>query len=133
VHTQVTDSAIRRLIYDAGNDLEDLMTLCRADITSKNHEKVKKYLRNFDKVEKRVKVVEANDHVRNFQPVITGATIMKIFNIPPSKVIGELKEALKETVLDGKVRNEYQSALKFILAIGREKGLIPGDSAKNDK
>ena len=127
VNTQVTDSAIRRLIYDAGNDLEDLMTLCRADITSKNHEKVKKYLRNFDKVEKRVKVVEANDHVRNFQPVITGATIMKIFNIPPSKVIGELKEALKEAVLDGKVRNEYQSALKFILAIGREKGLIPGD------
>ncbi len=133
VNTKVTDSAIRRLIYDAGNDLEDLMTLCRADITSKNHEKVKKYLRNFDKVEKRVKVVEANDHVRNFQPVITGATIMKTFNIPPSKVIGELKEALKEAVLDGKVRNEYQSALKFILAIGREKGLIPGDSAKNDK
>jgi len=133
VNTRVTDSAIRRLIYDAGNDLEDLMTLCRADITSKNHEKVKKYLRNFDKVEKRVKVVEANDHVRNFQPVITGAIIMKTFNIPPSKVIGELKEALKEAVLDGKVRNEYQSALKFILAIGREKGLIPGDSAKNDK
>ena len=133
VNTKVTDSAIRRLIYDAGNDLEDLMTLCRADITSKNHEKVKKYLRNFDKVEKRVKEVEANDHVSNFQPVITGAIIMETFNIPPSKVIGELKEALKEAVLDGKVRNEYQSALKFILAIGREKGLIPGDSAKNDK
>jgi tRNA nucleotidyltransferase/poly(A) polymerase len=125
VNTQVTDSAIRRLIYDSGNDLEDLMVLCRADITSKNHEKVKKYLRNFDKVEQRVKQVEANDQVRNFQPVITGEIIMKTFNIPPSKAVGELKEALKDAVLDGKIRNEYQPALAFILELGREKGLIP--------
>ena len=124
VNTQVTDSAIRRLIYDSGNDLEDLMTLCRADITSKNHDKVKKYLRNFDKVEQRVNQVEANDQVRNFQPVITGEIIMKTFNIPPSRAVGELKEALKDAVLDGKIRNEYQPALAFILELGLEKGLI---------
>lgn len=131
VNAQVTDSAIRRLIYDSGNDLEDLMTLCRADITSKNHEKVKKYLQNFDKVEKRVMEVEANDHVRNFQPVITGEIIMKTFNIPPSKAVGELKESLKEAVLDGKIRNEYQPALTFILELGKKRGLIPHDTAKN--
>lgn len=131
VNVQVTDSAIRRLIYDSGNDLEDLMTLCRADITSKNHEKVKKYLRNFDKVEKRVMQVEVNDQVRNFQPVITGEIIMKTFNIPPSKVVGELKDALKEAVLDGKIRNEYQSAITFILELGKKRGLIADDSNTN--
>ena len=107
------------------------MTLCRADITSKNHEKVKKYLRNFDKVEKRVMQVEVNDQVRNFQPVITGEIIMKTFNIPPSKVVGELKDALKEAVLDGKIRNEYQSAITFILELGKKRGLIPDDSNTN--
>jgi tRNA nucleotidyltransferase/poly(A) polymerase len=130
VNTQVTDSAIRRLIYDSGNDLEDLMTLCRADITSKNHQKVKKYLRNFDKVEKRIKKVEANDQVRNFQPVITGEIIMKTFNLEPSPIVGELKEALKDAVLDGKIKNEYQSSLNFIIALGAKKGLSPVDSSK---
>jgi len=125
VNTKVTDSAIRRLLYDSGDDLEDLMTLCRADITSKNDEKVKKYLRNFDKVEERVKAVEASDHIRNFQPVLTGEIIMDIFNIPPSPAVGELKEALKEAVMDGKIKNEYQSALHFILDLGKEKGLVP--------
>lgn len=127
VSEQVTDSAIRRLLFDAGDDLEDLMTLCRADITSKNHEKVKKYLRNFDQVEARIKEVEASDNVRNFQPVITGDIIMKKFDIPPSKVVGELKEALKEAVLDGKIKNEYQPALNFIVELGKEKGLRPVD------
>ncbi len=128
VNTQVTDSAIRRLIYDAGNDLEDLMTLCRADITSKNHEKVKKYLRNFNNVEQRVKEVESTDQIRNFQPVITGAIIMKTFDIAPSRVVGEMKEALKDAILDGKIRNEFQPALTFILELGREKGLTPKES-----
>ncbi|GJM28212.1 MAG: tRNA nucleotidyltransferase [Cyclobacteriaceae bacterium] len=128
VNKQVTDSAIRRLIYEAGDDLEDLMTLCRADITSKNNEKVKKYLRNFDKVEKRVLAVEENDQVRNFQPVITGEIIMKTFGIPPSKMVGEIKEALKEAVLDGEVKNEYAQALNFILKLGQSKGLQAKDS-----
>jgi hypothetical protein len=123
VNKQVTDSAIRRLIYEAGNDLEDLMTLCRADITSKNDDKVKKYLRNFDKVEERIKVVEERDQMRNFQPVITGEIIMQTFNIPPSRVVGELKEALKDAVLDGKIKNDYPSALNFILKLAKEKGL----------
>jgi putative nucleotidyltransferase with HDIG domain len=125
VNSKVTDSAIRRLIYEAGDDLEDLMTLCRADITSKNHEKVKKYLQNFDKVEQRIKKVEAQDQVRNFQPVITGEIIMRTFDLPPSKTVGELKEALKEAVLDGKVKNEYEPAMKFLLALGKERKLKP--------
>ena len=125
VNSKVTDSAIRRLLYEAGDDLEDLMTLCRADITSKNHEKVKKYLRNFDLVEKRIKEVETRDAIRNFQPVVTGETIMKTFNIPPSKVVGELKEALKEAVLDGEIKNEYEPAMEFILDLGKRKGLSP--------
>jgi len=123
VNKQVTDSAIRRLIYEAGDDLEDLMILCRADITSKNDEKVKKYLRNFDKVEQRVREVEESDQLRNFQPVITGDIIMKTFNIPPSKIVGEIKEALKEAVLEGTIKNEYHSAYNFILELGKEKGL----------
>ena len=125
VNEQVTDSAIRRLLYEAGDDLEDLMTLCRADITSKNHQKVKRYLKNFDKVEHRIKVVEENDQIRNFQPVITGDMIMKTFNIPPSKVVGELKEALKDAVLDGKIRNEHEPAMDYIVALGKKKGLVP--------
>jgi putative nucleotidyltransferase with HDIG domain len=125
VNSKVTDSAIRRLLYEAGDDLEDLMTLCRADITSKNHEKVKKYLRNFDLVEKRIKEVETRDAIRNFQPVVTGEIIMKTFNIPPSKVVGELKEALKEAVLDGEIKNEYEPAMEFILDLGKRKGLSP--------
>lgn len=124
VNSRVTNSAIRRLIYDSGDDLEDLMTLCRADITSKNHEKVKKYLQNFDKVERRIKKVEESDKVRNFQPVITGEIIMKTFNIGPSPLIGELKESLKEAILDGKVKNEYKPALEFIVKIGQDKGLV---------
>ncbi len=125
VNEQVTDSAIRRLLYEAGDDLEDLMTLCRADITSKNYQKVKKYLRNFDKVEQRVKEVEACDQIRNFQPVITGDMIMKTFDLPPSKLVGELKEALKEAVLEGEIRNEYQEAMSYIVKLARQKGLLP--------
>jgi len=125
VNEQVTDSAIRRLLYDAGKDLEDLMTLCRADITSKNHQKVRKYLSNFNNVENRIKEVEASDQIRNFQPVITGDIIMQTFGIPQSRVVGELKEALKDAVLDGKIRNEYEPAINFIVKLGKQKGLNP--------
>ena len=131
VQEHVTDSAIRRLLYDSGEHLEDLMTLCRADITSKNHEKVKKYLRNFDKVEKRIQEVEAMDKIRSFQPVITGEIIMKAFNVPPSRVVGEIKEDLKEAVLEGLVKNEYQEAYQYMLKLGQAKGLVPVADPQN--
>jgi len=125
VKDEVTDSAIRRLLFDAGDHLEDLMTLCRADITSKNHDKVSKYLRNFDKVEKRIHKVESSDKIRNFQPVITGELIMKTFNLPPSKIVGEIKEALKEAVLEGYVKNEIGPAREYMLKVAAQKGLKP--------
>lgn len=123
VKADITDSAIRRLLFEAGEDTEALMTLCRADITSKNDNKVKRYLQNFDKVESRMVEVEENDKIRNFQPVITGEIIMNTFDLSPGKEIGEIKEALKEAVLEGKIRNEISEAMDFMLKLGRDKGL----------
>ncbi len=120
---EVTDTAIRRLIYEAGNDLEDLMLLCRADITSKNDAKVKRYLQNFDQVEKKMQWVEEKDALRNFQSVITGDTIMQIFGLKPSSLVGELKEAIKEAVLQGEIKNEYEEAYHYLLALGKARGL----------
>lgn len=122
---EVTDTAIRRLVYEAGNDIEDLMLLCRADITSRNDAKVKRYLQNFDKVEERIQLVEAKDALRNFQPVITGAIIMHTFGLQPSRLVGELKEAIKEAVLEGEVKNEYQEAYSYLLMLGKAKNLRP--------
>ena len=127
VKAHVTDSALRRLLYEAGDDIEDLMTLCRADITSKDHNRVQRYLANFDVVEQKLKDVEERDHIRNFQPVITGELIMKTFNLKPSKMVGELKDALREAVLDGKIKNEYQQSYQFLLEIGKNKGLVVSD------
>ncbi len=123
VKDHVTDSAIRRLLYDSGDHLEDLMQLCRADITSKNNEKVKKYLRNFDKVEKRIQAVESHDKVRNFQPVITGEIIMETLGLAPGKVVGEIKEALKEAVLEGELKNDFEPAMEYMLSLAHSKGL----------
>ncbi|WP_161890824.1 CCA tRNA nucleotidyltransferase [Pontibacter russatus] len=123
VKETVTDSALRRLLFEAGDDVEALMALCRADITSKNDTKVKRYLQNFDKVEKRLVEVEESDKLRNFQPVITGEVIMETFGLKPSKTVGELKEALTEAILEGKVRNEFDEAFAFLLAKGEERGL----------
>lgn len=120
---EVTDTAIRRLLYEAGDDLEDLFLLCRADITSKNELKVQQYLANFDKVKKRVLVVEARDKIRNFQPVITGAIIMETFALKPSAQVGLIKEAIKEAILEGKIKNEYQEAFNYMLMIGKEYAL----------
>tara|TARA_B100000902_G_scaffold10794_1_gene13202 strand:+ start:2888 stop:4309 length:1422 start_codon:yes stop_codon:yes gene_type:complete len=121
----VTDSAIRRLLFDAGNDIDDLMTLCDADITSKNKKKVKKYHDNFMLVRKKLKLVEEKDHIRNFQPPINGKEIMEIFNIRAGKKIGILKNAIKEAILDGKVKNNKKDALKFIIEKGKELKLNP--------
>lgn len=120
---EVTDTAIRRLLYEAGDDLEDLFLLCRADITSKNEVKVQQYLANFDRVKKRVLEVEARDKIRNFQPVITGAVIMETFSLKPSVQVGLIKEAIKEAILEGKIKNEYQEAFNYMLMIGKRYGL----------
>lgn len=125
---EVTDSAIRRLLFDAGDDIDALMKLCRADITSKNNEKVAKYLKNFDLVEQKMKEVEEKDHIRNFQPPVSGDEIMKLYQIPPGKVIGEIKERIKEAILEGEIKNDREEALGLLKKIALEKGLAMAGS-----
>jgi H2-forming N5,N10-methylenetetrahydromethanopterin dehydrogenase-like enzyme len=121
VKDEITDSAVRRLLFEAGDDIDRLMMLCRADITSKNDMRVKRYLRNFDNVERKMKDVEEKDKMRNFKLAIDGDDIMKYFNLRPSKIVGEIKEEIREAVLEGMIRNEYDDAFEYMKKIGRKK------------
>ncbi len=125
VEETVTDSAVRRLITDAEDDLNDLMTLCRADITSRNPEKVRTHLNNFDAVVKKMEDVTERDHLRNFQPPVDGQEIMETFGLPPSQPVGEIKAAIKEAVLDGLIPNEHEAAHAYMIERGVRMGLTP--------
>ncbi|MEP1095523.1 MAG: HD domain-containing protein [Cyclobacteriaceae bacterium] len=123
VNSKVTDSAVRRMVFEAGSDVNDLMTLCRADVTSKNPERVEKYQKNFTNVENKIKEVEERDRIMNFQPPVTGEMILEVFDIQPSKLIGDIKTEIKEAILDGRISNDKDEASRMMMELGEKYGL----------
>lgn len=123
VKDTVSDSGLRRLLYDAGDHLDDLMMLCEADVTSKNEKKVKRYLKNFKVVRQKLKTIEEKDHIRNFQPPVSGKQIMKEFNLKPGKKVGMIKDSIKDAILDGEISNDYDEAMSFMYEKAKELGV----------
>jgi poly(A) polymerase len=121
--SEVTDSAVRRLVFDTGDDINSLMILCEADITTKNPKKFKRYHQNFELVRIKIKEVEERDKIRNFQPPVSGEEIMKAFNLTPCREIGQIKEAIKEAILEGEIPNEQEASYNFMIEKGISLGL----------
>ncbi len=130
---EVTDSAVRRLLFEAGDDIDDLMLLCEADITSKNEQRKKNFLNNFKTVRRKLVDIEEKDRIRNFQPPVDGAEIMRLFKLQPCQQVGALKSALKDAILDGKVPNEHEPALAFVIERAKKMGLTLDESALTPK
>jgi AAA+ ATPase superfamily predicted ATPase len=123
----VSDSAVRRLLFEAGEEIDSLMLLCNADVTTKNEYKIKKYRRNFDLVKQKLKDVEESDQLRNWQPPVSGEDIMKAFNLSAGKSVGIIKNQIREAILEGEIKNSREEAMEFMLCKGKELGLIPAE------